>query len=413
MHILHRTLTALLLLVFILPAGGLSLALVSLDQREQAEASLQDALNTAVNSYRQRGAAQSRLTKGQSLQEKGEARIQDLEMRKLDVRKEIVAHKKVIASVSKKYGLTLSGSGQIAHVIAAEKIRLIRMVRAQYFRLQLSQDDAPRQVVVESVLHAAAGNKALMDSEDLQSAQMRFLADLTVAEKAFLALPALKLEHQAVLAEYQSAQKQILDGAQMQESGDSSLTEIQQITMDVHNQVLKIQSDLARIDARLKSKAERALIEKGLLDASDLSGGASVPSTPVFHWPAYGPVSAGFMNASYKKFFGVPHLGTDIVVPQNSAVYAAADGVVFLVRDGGLKGYSYILIGHRDGYATLYGHVSQALVSAGQDVTGGQQIAISGGTPGTHGAGPMTTAAHLHFEVIQGGVNVDPKTVLP
>lgn len=413
MHILHRTLTALLLLVFIIPAGSVSLALVSLDQREQAEASLQDALNDAVNSYRQRGAAQSKLTKGQSLQEKGVARLRELEVRKLELRRKIVAERKRIASISKKYGIAFTGSGQVASMMTVEKMRLIRMVRAQYFRVQLSPNDAPRQMVVESVLHAAAGNKALMDSDDLQSAQMRFLADLSVAEKAFLALPALKQEHQTVLAEYQSAQKQILDGTQMQESGDSTLTDIQKITMDVHNQVLKIQSDLARIDARLKSKAERALIEKGLLDASDLSGGLSVPSTPVFHWPAYGPVSAGFMNASYKKFFGVPHLGTDIVVPQDSAVYAAADGVVFLVRDGGLTGYSYILIGHRDGYATLYGHVSQALVSAGQDVAGGQQIAISGGTPGTHGAGPMTTAAHLHFEVIQGGVNVDPKTVLP
>jgi murein DD-endopeptidase MepM/ murein hydrolase activator NlpD len=119
------------------------------------------------------------------------------------------------------------------------------------------------------------------------------------------------------------------------------------------------------------------------------------------------------MDADYKKQFGVPHLGEDIVVPQASAVYAAADGIVFLVRDGGLTGYSYILIGHRDGYATLYGHVSQALVAAGQEVTAGQQIALSGGTPGMHGSGPMTTAAHLHFEVIRAGVNIDPKSVLP
>lgn len=411
MHTLNRILTALFVLVVMLPAG--TFALVSLDQREQAEESLQDALNDAVNSYRQRGAAQSRLTKGQSLQEKGEARIQQLEARKLELRKKIVSQKKVIATVSRVYGINLTGSGQIAKVITAEKTRLVRMVRARYFRLQLSTNDAPRQIIVDSMLHAAAGNNSLIDADDMQSAQMRFLADLSIAEKAFLALPVLEKERAAVMADYNAAQQEIADGLQLEESGDSSLTEIQKITMDVHNQVLKIQSDLARIDARLKSKAERALIEKGLLDPSKLAGGSSVPSTPVFHWPAYGSVSAGFMNASYKKFFGVPHLGTDIVVPQDSAVYAAADGVVFLVRDGGLKGYSYILIGHRDGYATLYGHVSQALVSAGQDVTGGQQIAISGGTPGTHGAGPMTTAAHLHFEVIHGGVNVDPATVLP
>jgi murein DD-endopeptidase MepM/ murein hydrolase activator NlpD len=182
---------------------------------------------------------------------------------------------------------------------------------------------------------------------------------------------------------------------------------------DVHTQVLKIQGELARIDARLKEKAERALIEKGLLKAEDIGKFDGSTYRQQFSWPVYGAVSAGFMVESYKKFFGVDHHGMDIVVAQGTPVAAAADGVVFLVRDGGNTGYSYILVGHRGGYATLYGHVSQSLVKAGQEVSVGDIIALSGGTPGTHGAGPMTTAAHLHFEVIKAGTNVDPKSVLP
>lgn len=403
----------MVLLVIILPAGTFSLALVSLDQRDQAEQSLQHAIQDAVHTYGQRGAAQSALTKGQNLQEKGKASIDKLEDAKYEIRQKMIVQKNVIAHVSKQYGVTLSSSGQVAIMIAAEKMRLVRLVRAQYLRLQIGEADAPRQTVVQSVLHAAAGNAALVSTADLQTAQMRFLGDLSAAERAFEALPVLEAERETILTQYWNAQKQISDGTSMIERNDATLAEIQKITMDVHDQVLKIQSELARIDAKLKSKAERALIEKGLLDPSTLANGHTTASTPVFHWPVYGRVSAGFMNAAYKKFFGVPHLGEDIVVPQESAVYAAADGVVFLVRDGGLKGYSYILIGHRDGYATLYGHVSQALVTAGQEVVAGEQIALSGGQPGTHGAGPMTTAAHLHFEVIHGGVNIDPATVLP
>lgn len=411
MHTLNRILTALFILVVMLPAG--TFALVSLDQRDQAEQSLQTAIQSAVNSYRQRGAAQSALTKGQSLQEKGQATLPALEKKKLELRKKIVVQRDIIAYVSTHYGITLTGSGQVAQMITEEKQRLVRLVRAQYLRLQISAADTPRTMVMESVLHAAAGTETAIDPVELQRAQMRFLGDLTAAQKAFTVLPALEQERNSVLTQYHATEKQISDGQQMMEYGDSVLPEIQKITMDVHDQVLKIQSDLARIDAKLKSKAERALIEKGLLDPSSLDSAHTVASTPVFHWPVYGPVSAGFLNAAYKKFFGVPHLGEDIVVPQGSAVYAAADGVVFLVRDGGTTGYSYILIGHRDSYATLYGHVSQALVSAGQEVSAGEQIALSGGTPGTHGAGPMTTAAHLHFEVIRGGVNIDPKSVLP
>ena len=132
-----------------------------------------------------------------------------------------------------------------------------------------------------------------------------------------------------------------------------------------------------------------------------------------FRWPVYGSVSAGFRNEAYEAYFGVPHHGLDIVVAQSTPVAAAADGVVFLVRDGGDTGYTYVLIGHRGGYATLYGHLSAVQVAAGQDVDAGQIIGLSGGEPGTRGSGPMTTGAHLHFELINMAVNIDPAKVLP
>jgi murein DD-endopeptidase MepM/ murein hydrolase activator NlpD len=411
MHTLNRFLTLLVSLAVLLPPA--TFAFVSLDDRDQAQQSLQTAINSAVNTYRQRGAVQSLLTKGQSMQEKGESHIKQLEEEKRALRQKIVVQLGVIDYVSTHYNVTLTGSGQVAELINTEKNRLVRMVRAQYFNLEPSTATAPGQVVMQSVLHAAAGNAALMDTDTIQSAQMRFLADLVEAQRAFTVLPDLQAQRDTVLADYLTASRQITDGSQIVAHSDTALTDIEKITVDVHDQVLKIQGNLARIDAELKSKAERALIEKGLIDPSTIAASHAVASTPVFHWPAYGQVSAGFMDADYKKQFGVPHLGEDIVVPQASAVYAAADGIVFLVRDGGLTGYSYILIGHRDGYATLYGHVSQALVAAGQEVTAGQQIALSGGTPGMHGSGPMTTAAHLHFEVIRAGVNIDPKSVLP
>jgi murein DD-endopeptidase MepM/ murein hydrolase activator NlpD len=135
---------------------------------------------------------------------------------------------------------------------------------------------------------------------------------------------------------------------------------------------------------------------------------------PTFDWPvepALG-ISAHFHDAGYKKRFGMEHQAVDIPVLQGSTVYAAAAGAVVKVSDNG-KGYSSLVISHDGGFSTLYGHVSAFLVKEGDAVRAGQAVALSGGTPGTNGAGRMTTGAHLHFEVIRQGAHVDPLQVLP
>jgi murein DD-endopeptidase MepM/ murein hydrolase activator NlpD len=52
-------------------------------------------------------------------------------------------------------------------------------------------------------------------------------------------------------------------------------------------------------------------------------------------------------------------------------------------------------------------------VEEGQLVQPGDVIGLSGGAPGTRGAGWMTTGAHLHFEVLENGEHVDPLDHLP
>jgi murein DD-endopeptidase MepM/ murein hydrolase activator NlpD len=213
---------------------------------------------------------------------------------------------------------------------------------------------------------------------------------------------------------YRSTQDSLNQAERTVELSTEQLAEVKRTVADVHAQVLALQSQLARIDARLRRGAERTLIEKGLLDGKEGEhSDGKIAAAVGFNWPAYGRVSAGFHNAAYFAHFRVPHEGMDIVVSQGSPVYSAADGVVFVVKDGGATGYTYVLIGHRDGFATLYGHLSTVSVYPGQDVAKGQVIGRSGGMPGTPGAGLMTTAPHLHFEVISRGVNINPATVLP
>lgn len=134
--------------------------------------------------------------------------------------------------------------------------------------------------------------------------------------------------------------------------------------------------------------------------------------TPELEWPVepvYG-VSATFRDPDYEEIFGFAHDGLDIPVLQGTPILAPAVGTVEKVAENGF-GYSYIILRHA-GVATLYGHVSQIDVAEGQTVSLGQQIGLSGGRPGTKGAGSHTTGPHLHLEVIRDGERIDPLIVL-
>ena len=121
--------------------------------------------------------------------------------------------------------------------------------------------------------------------------------------------------------------------------------------------------------------------------------------------PVYG-ISALFEDDEYEEYFGIPHKAIDIPVLQSTPIQSADAGIVVEVVDNGM-GYSYVTVRHA-GYVTLYGHVSAFLVAKGDKVAKGDPIALSGGMPGTPGAGHLTTGPHLHFELITGAGNINP-----
>ena len=98
------------------------------------------------------------------------------------------------------------------------------------------------------------------------------------------------------------------------------------------------------------------------------------------------------------------HKGIDWATPTGTAVMASSGGTV--VKAGWGSGYGYVVyINHADGRQTRYGHLSKVLVSAGQTVSQGQKIALSGNTG-------VSTGPHVHFEILINGSQVNPLNYL-
>ncbi len=131
-------------------------------------------------------------------------------------------------------------------------------------------------------------------------------------------------------------------------------------------------------------------------------------------WPIPGrQITAYFHDPEYPYRHIFEHPAIDIRSPQSTPILAAEAGYVGQVKNGGRKGYSYIMLIHGDGLSTVYGHVSAIQVTLNKYVNKGDLIGLTGGMPGTAGAGPLTTGPHLHFEVRKNGIPVNPLDYLP
>ncbi len=122
-----------------------------------------------------------------------------------------------------------------------------------------------------------------------------------------------------------------------------------------------------------------------------------------FKWPApdYTRISDDYGWRTH-PILGIKqfHNGVDMAAPSGSPILAAYDGEVVSASYSATMG-NYIIIDHGDGLFTVYMHASALLVSEGQMVARGEQIAKVGSTG-------RSTGPHLHFTVRKDGNYISP-----
>jgi len=113
------------------------------------------------------------------------------------------------------------------------------------------------------------------------------------------------------------------------------------------------------------------------------------------------PIDNPLVTSEFGARWGRMHEGMDFGASTGTPIYASDGGTV--TRAGWFSGYGLCVdIDHENGYTTRYGHCSQVLVSVGDKVYQGREIALVGNTGNS-------TGSHLHFEVHDNGTAMNPR----
>jgi murein DD-endopeptidase MepM/ murein hydrolase activator NlpD len=163
-------------------------------------------------------------------------------------------------------------------------------------------------------------------------------------------------------------------------------------------------AEKARLDEELRLAGERLLAAQGAADAA-AAWSARQTQALASSSNTSGMPTAGRVTSCYGPRWGTMHQGVDIAAPIGTPIYVPQDGVV--LQAGPASGFGQaVYVQHGDGQITLYGHVNQFFVSAGQVVRAGDHIADVGNKG-------QSTGPHLHFEVHRGGLYASRVNPMP
>ncbi len=206
-------------------------------------------------------------------------------------------------------------------------------------------------------------------------------------------------------------EKDKVDLEDKQKEAKTQKSEQEKIRVVLANQKTQKQGKIAELTEQEKKlssdidayRAEVRKIEAELSAAANSAAASGkIYTGGQFLWPCpnYTKITSpyGYRNC---PFHGRElHSGIDMAAPYGSPILAAADGQV--IKSGWVNSYGYtVMIYHGSGLTTIYAHCSSLLVSVGQNVTKGTQVAKVGSTGDS-------TGNHLHFGVKLNGSYTNP-----
>ena len=263
-----------------------------------------------------------------------------------------------------------------------DRVDMIREI-AESDQLMLKQLSAATQAVETERADLEQQKLDLQQTEDDLAVEQAELE--TKRAKADTLITQMQAEYASLSDEFLAAEA---DEAAVRE-------QIKKAETDYFNALAKEQAAAAAAAAAANKPSSGSNSSSSSSSGGASSGGFAFPlaySTGVTC--AYGP-RVHPINGN-KSF----HYGVDLAAGMNTEIYATKSGTVTGATYGEANGY-YVTINHGDGYSSIYAHMTNYVVSAGDSVKQGQLI----GYVGTTG---WSTGPHLHFEVYVNGATQSP-----
>ena len=245
--------------------------------------------------------------------------------------------------------------------------------------------------------------------QDIQALKARVEEQRAALQQERARIAQLEKDQEAVTVELKAAEDERqaaldeLEIARAEKAKVLAAAEKEVVAWNAQEDELLAESERVAELLRQAKAAEEAVAKKAAQEAAARAAAAKAirAGNGVLAWPVVGQVTSGFGYRIHPIFHvRKMHTGIDIDGDTGDPIKAAAAGTV--ISSGWRGGYGKcIVVSHGGGLATLYGHASELLVSAGDKVKRGEVIGKVGSTG-------YSTGPHLHFEVRVDGSPVDP-----